>query len=134
MRKYSDAQEIGRVAVSRHPVFQVENFTQHARKGQPNAHHLTTVSPDQRALPRGEHVAQLRTRISCGRRSEQQKEGIEAQERRKADKRFNEIPFMAGESTRTDEKRVTPTAESEHQRVERLPVHLCGIYFCDDAV
>jgi len=66
--RYSDAQDIDRVAILRHPVFLVKTFTQHARKGQPNAYQLATVSPDQQALPRGQHMAQLCTQISCGRR------------------------------------------------------------------
>ena len=35
MRRYSHAQEHGRVAILRHPVFLVKIFAQHARKGQP---------------------------------------------------------------------------------------------------
>jgi len=81
VRRYPESQEIGPVAVFRHPVFLVKIFTKHARKGQPNSYRLATVRPDHRALPRAQHVAQLRTRTSYGRRSEQQKEGIAAQER-----------------------------------------------------
>jgi len=96
------------VAVLRHPVFLVKIGTQHARKGQPNEYRLATASLDKRALPRGQHVRQPRTQISCGRRLAQRKEGIAAQERLKAVKRFNGVLALAGRTSELMGKKGDP--------------------------